>query len=320
MSYPFQGPFAVLTALVLALPVASQEQASQQASGKLRSTGSGGTTSRRLPELWISGFTSNRVHRYQTITGLPLGDLAIVRGAQSIHVGSDGYTYVCAENANSIFRYKGDVPLGAFVFDDPDTTKDETGGLTNPTAAVLGPDGDLYVASFDGDQVLRYDGRTGDFQGVFVEAGSAGLDEPDAGMVFGPDGLLWIPSFGSSEILRYDGETGDFVDVFASPGEGGLNAPRVIRFGPDGLVYVSSWRSNRILRFDLDGNFVDRFIVLNRPSGFDFDPSTGDVLAVSDQVARVLRFDGTTGARIGTFLPTGSGGLRGATYIEILLP
>ena len=41
---------------------------------------------------------------------------------------------------------------------------------------TFGPDGSLYVASYNNDQILRYDGSTGE---VFVAAGSGGLVEPE---------------------------------------------------------------------------------------------------------------------------------------------
>jgi hypothetical protein len=103
--------------------------------------------------------------------------LGPIPGAQSIQYGPDGNLYVAAEKIDRVLRFDGQtgVPLGALVADDPATPIDETGGLDAPTAALFGPDGDLYVASFDGDSVLRYDGVTGSFVGVFVTQGSGGL-------------------------------------------------------------------------------------------------------------------------------------------------
>ena len=195
---------STLLALALATPVAAQ-----------------------TPELLVSGYTSQSVHRFDPATGASLGSLGSVPGAQSVRYGPDGHLYVCAEEQDRVLRFDGATlaPLGPFVWDDPATPGDESGGLDTPTAAVFGPDGALYVADFDGDRVLRYDGQSGAFLGVFVSAASGQLDGPDAGMVFGPDGDLYVPSYWNNRVLRYDGTSGAFVEAWVTPTEGNPSAP-----------------------------------------------------------------------------------------------
>ena len=66
------------------------------------------------------------------------------------------------------------------VEDDPDTPfDDESGGLSAAHGLRFGPDGNLYVASFGTNQVLRFDGQSGLFTDVFVAAGN-GLSGPTA--------------------------------------------------------------------------------------------------------------------------------------------
>ena len=93
-----------------------------------------------------------------------------------------------------------------------------SGGLNAPAGMAFGPDGDLYVASNYGDEVLRYDGSTGTFLGTFVGYQSGGLDEPDD-LVFGPDGNLYVTSFRTDQVLEYDGTTGESRGVFAAGSE-----------------------------------------------------------------------------------------------------
>jgi hypothetical protein len=65
------------------------------------------------------------------------------------------------------------------------------GGLGRSTGMVFGPDVNLYVGSFNTNEVLRYDGTTGSFLGAFVTAGSGGLNGPGVdGLIFRPDGRL----------------------------------------------------------------------------------------------------------------------------------
>lgn len=273
------------------------------------------------PELLVSGYTSASVHRYDRASGGVIGTLGAagsVDGAQSATFGPDGHLYVCAEEDDEVLRYSGvdGSFLGAFVFDDPNTPGDETGGLTAPTAATFGPDGHLYVCSFDGDDVRRYDGSTGAFLGIFVSAGSGGLNGPDAGMTFGPDGHLYVPSFYSDQVLRYHGGSGAFLGVFVAPSPGSLSRPRMLRFRSDGMLYVTSWLNNRINRYDRNGNFVDRFINVSRPSGFAIDPSNADLYVTSDSADDVKVFDGLTGASKGTRVAAGAGGLDAGTFVE----
>lgn len=270
------------------------------------------------PRMWVSGYTSAGVHRYDGVTGAHLGKLGPVPGAQSIRRGPDGYLYVCAELTNEVLRLDRHGVVDAFVRDDPLTPEDENGPLNGPTAAVFGPDGNLYVASFGNDRVLRYSGSTGLYMDTFVSARSGGLDGPDAGMDFGPDGRLYVPGFNSNRVYRYDGETGAFLNVFAGPAKGLAN-PRMIRFHSSGDVLVSSWGSNEILRFTSGGALVGTFLTLVKPTGFAIHPRTGDVFVTSDQSDKVVRYD-RFGTRIGLFVPTGTGGLDGATYVEFFAP
>jgi hypothetical protein len=78
-----------------------------------------------------------------------------------------------------VLRYHG--ATGAFVDAFVDGRhRHRGGGLREPSGLAFGPlDGDLYVASRGTSQVLRCDGATGDFKGVFIEAGEGGLDAPE---------------------------------------------------------------------------------------------------------------------------------------------
>ena len=93
---------------------------------------------------------------------------------------------------------------------------------------------DLLVTSRLTDEVLRYDGDTGAFLGVFASGG--GLSNP-VGLTFGPDGHLYVASGNNNRVLRYDGVTGAFLGIFASGNA--IASPRNLNFGPDGHLYVA---------------------------------------------------------------------------------
>ncbi len=270
--------------------------------------------------LLVSGYGSQAVHRFEEGSGAPLGVVAAAPGAQSLRYGPDGFLYACAEEADRVLKLDG--TTGAFVvnfvWDDPATPEDESGGLDAPTAAVFGPDGALYVASFSQNRVLRYDGGSGAFLGEFIAPGSGAINGPDAGMAFGPDGHLYVPSFNNNRVLRFDGATGAFLDTFVTAAKG-LSRPRVLRFRGDGMLWVTSWGNNRLLRFDLDGTLVKTVAAgVLRPTGLVIDAGSGDLLVTSDSADDVRVFDGVTGAAKGTLVAANAGGLDGGTFLEYL--
>ncbi|MBD2182914.1 NHL repeat-containing protein [Planktothrix sp. FACHB-1355] len=147
----------------------------------------------------------------------------------------------------------------------------------------------FLVGNTEGNNVLRFDPKTGTFLGEFIPANSGGLFSPD-NLLYGPDGNgdgisdLYISSGnkpatareqGASAILRYDGVTGAFIDVFVgdhpnTPADetGGLFRPYGTAFGPDGNLYVSSFLSDRILRYNgKTGQFIDVFATGNQQPG-----------------------------------------------------
>ncbi len=154
-----------------------------------------------------------------------------------------------------------------------------SGGLSQPKDLVLGPDGNVYVASNGTNSVIRYT-PTGQLLGTFVVANSGGLSEP-YGLAFGPDGNLYVDGFTTNAIYEYSGSTGAFLTAFVAGGSGGLNRPTGMVFGQDGNLYVGSNGTQSIDRFQ-------------GPTG----PAPGSPLPAAGQ----------SGA---TFVPAGSGGLAG---------
>ena len=211
-----------------------------------------------------------------------------------------------------------------------------SGGLTTPRGSTLGPDAngdgnqDLYVTS-DNSQILRYDGVTGSFLGVFVTAGSGGLVRP-ADAKFGPDGNgdgqqdLYVSSLGPAEVqdgsgavLRYDGSTGAFIDQIA----GGLSRPLGLAFGSDGSLYIANQLSNEVLRYSAGelsvfvpagsgGLNVPKQTAFGRDANGDDVP---DLYVASQNSGNILRFDGINGSFIDVFATTNLG--SGPIWLDV---
>jgi streptogramin lyase len=182
------------------------------------------------------------------------------------------------------------------------TLKSSSGSeLKNAWGIAFGRDGDLFVADIGQNKILRYDGGSGAYKGVFASGG--GLSQPTY-LTFGPDGDLYVASNRSKQILRFDGTTGAYKTVFASGGE--LNQPLGLAFGPDGDLFATSGGEpftkppshQPVLRFDgKTGAFKGDFSSgrqLNFPIGLLFAPD-GDLYVSDFGSDEVLRFDGVTG-------------------------
>jgi DNA-binding beta-propeller fold protein YncE len=251
------------------------------------------------------------VLRYNGTTGAFIDDFADQNQLQSprgILFGPDGNLYVADGFADAVVRYNG--TTGAFM---DNFVPPGSGGLSHPGGMVFGPDGssdgklDLYVGNNFDHKILRYDGTTGAFKGIFASSGALNTV---TGLAFGPDGNLYVANanftnsgtFPAGNIVRFEGpggpSPGALLGTFVSAGSGGLSTPDAgLLFGPDG--------SN-------DGK-LDLYVASAVAS---FGAADGKVQFVAAPgTSEVLRYDGTTGAFKGAFAAGDSGGLEFPTFM-----
>jgi DNA-binding beta-propeller fold protein YncE len=286
---------------------------------------------RAADRLHVCGYGYDGVATFGAGDGAPLGTFAPggLDGVLGAAVGPDGAIYVCSELSDSVLRFDGDSGafLGVFIGDDPSTPGNEAGPLDEPSGILFGDDGHAYVASFALDSVLRYDARSGAFQGVFVSGGLGGLNGPDAGMAFGPTGELFIPSYFTNRIKRYAAADGAFLGDFATQASAGIVRPRMIAFPGDGFAYVVSEANDRVVLLDAaTGAFVRNLVSdepatpqnetggLDAPSAVAFGPD-GRVYVASLATNAVLRYERVSGAFVDAFVPSGAQGLLQPTFL-----
>jgi streptogramin lyase len=284
-----------------------------------------GSASAGPTSLFVSSGTSNNVLEYNGATGAFRRVFASGGGLvepEGVLFGPDGNLYVSSRPAQ-VLKYNG--KTGAFmgVFASGH-------GLQDPAGIQFGgPNNDLYVSSgipdppaTGGNQILRFDGRTGAFKAVLDPNNAAGLDDPE-GMRIGRDGLLYVlstPETGPGEVLRYDPATNQFKDRFiGKTGPGAVEDPTDLQFTANGDLLVSSAATSVVKEYDTTGAFKETFIHggsggLHEAEGLTFTPR-GNLLVASELGNAVLAFNGTTGAPIGQFVRSNSGGLGEPTFM-----
>lgn len=212
-------------------------------------------------------------------------------------LGRNGNVYVSLEsdiNGNQLqsFTPSGN-DAGAFVIGPY-----INGNLITPGSLTSGPDGNLYIVDTYSAAILRYSGTNGTFLGTFVNNTRAN------NLTFGPDGNLYVAD-ANLGVVRYNGINGAFMDTFVPLGTNGVPDAANLLFGPDGNLYVCSGISNAVIRFDgRTGQFMDYFVPpgsggLNSPHWPVFGRDGNFYVGGGGGV--IFRYDGQTGAFLGTF-------------------
>ena len=213
--------------------------------------------------LYVATFVyNNKVLKYDGKTGQFLGIFVEERsgglqGPMDLGFGPDGNLYVVASYEGGVFRYHGTtgafinrfttVPSGAeavrwrhrsmYVSSHMSDTvfqfKASNGALGGPiiesfpdwaTGFDFGPDGNLYVASFFDDSVMKFNFQTGQWMGTFaINCFGPQMIE------FGPNGDLYVASYFGDSVDRFDGRTGAWKRSMYG---GGLEGPMDIAFRP----------------------------------------------------------------------------------------
>jgi hypothetical protein len=199
---------------------------------------------------------------------------------------------------------------GAFVQGPPDVP----GGFI----MTFGPDGNLYLANDSADPILRYNGTTGAFMGVFVPPvnGQIGIAQ---GMVFNGS-YVYVGSSLTNEVFQFNASTGAYVGVFINGVSGG---PNNLALGPDANgnpnadLYVST--SNGVARYDgSTGAYLGTYITngaggLSGANAMTFDPSQ-TYLYVTSSTNQVLKYNARTGAYVGVAASAGVSNLSSVQF------
>ena len=142
-------------------------------------------------DLYVGGYTSDNVYKYDGTTGALITELVTaasgyLNSVNGLTFGPDGNLYVGSAGDNEVYRF--DPTTGALVAgpsDDAFVRAADNGSLSWATGLSFGPDGNLYVGSYDSDEVLRFDGTTGAYIDVYADTSTGPLN--------GTEGVAFVP-------------------------------------------------------------------------------------------------------------------------------
>lgn len=149
----------------------------------------------------------------------------------------------------------------------------------------------IFASNISPNTVGRYNAATGAFLGSLT---GGTLNNP-AGLALGPDGNLYVASISSDSVLRFNPSTGAYIDTFVSGGQ--LTGPSHLAFGPDGNLYITGVSGLQ------EFNGTTGAFIKTLGSGYG-EMAVGpdkNLYSVSQFGFRVDRFNGMTGAAMGTF-------------------
>jgi DNA-binding beta-propeller fold protein YncE len=211
------------------------------------------------------------------------------RNPRSAVFGPDGFLYVSLRNLKNdglgghVVRFTATGEFaGVFIAD-----AGGVGQLNRPEGLAFGPDGRLYVTSFQANPQDIDSIRIYDAQGTFV--GKIPLNLPGEtrafaqALLFGPGGRLFVAVTSTGEVRSYDVGTKSFVTFVPTTATGGpLKEPWYMTFGqtdPGTLSYASSGPQgtgpNLVRCFCANGLVVDRCAQLDCFSGPEQDAICG---------------------------------------------
>lgn len=261
-------------------------------------------------ELWVSDDSGNRVLRFASshaflngdAANLVLGQAAFTdsganRGGtaaantmfspESVAVDGVGRLYVSdyANNRILIFHPPYTNGMNAYaVLGQADMTSASmnrggavsSSSLSGPMGLALDAQGNLYVADYHNNRVLRYDepfangeaasrvfgqGTSNNFTASAATVSATGMAAP-TGVTVDASGNLWVADRGNNRALRFDGVTAttdvqaDLVlcqSTFLTAGAGSTattcNTPSAMAVDLEGNVYLVDTVNDRVLRF-----------------------------------------------------------------------
>ncbi|MAG37004.1 MAG: hypothetical protein CL878_12280 [Dehalococcoidia bacterium] len=226
--------------------------------------------------------TAVDAQRYAVVDGWEQLPAAYVhRDVPGVSVDSQDRVYLITRSDSRVLVYDR---TGSFVASwGEDVLTERAHGIT------VGPD-DLVYTVDDGDNTVRQFTPEGQLlltigrPGVFSDTGYDGqnvasitqggppFNRPTA-VAIAPTGELYVADgYGNSRVHRF-GADGSFIQSWGEPGTGlgQFHLPHGIWVAADGRVWVTDRENDRIQIFSPDGNYLDQWTDVQRPTAIYMD-------------------------------------------------
>ena len=191
----------------------------------------------------ISNLSSNQITRYNAETGSYIDVFAQVPGGPTrMKIGSDNLLYVLQWNGNGrVLRYQLD---GTYVGEFTSVGVSKSIGIDWDSA------GNLYVSSYDGDHVRKFDSNGND-QGLFINSNLTG----PTNITFDDKGDLLVSDYDGGKVRRFDAN-GNYVSDFLSS----ISQAEGIDIFANGNILVGNGNRHSVQMYDSEGKFVKNFV------------------------------------------------------------
>lgn len=163
------------------------------------------------------------------------------------------HLFVGSGASNLVYEFDED---GAFV-----RTIGDGANLHGTTTPAFGPDGRLYVQSFQDNVIAVFEADGAHGTKVATIGATANLNGPES-FVFGPNGHLYVATFTGSRVIEMTTSGQKVREIGAGSG---LSLAKSVAFGPDGKLYVVD--NDDLFVFDPTGNLVDKFLDVGSTCG-----------------------------------------------------
>lgn len=197
-------------------------------------------------EVLISNLNSNKITRYNAVTGAYINDFAQVPGGPTrMKIGSDNLLYVLQWSAtdNKVLRYNLD---GTFV---DEFTSD---GVPRSIGMDWDSNGNFYVSSFSQANVTQFNG-SGTLVGEYVN--NIELSGP-TNIFFDINNDLFVLDWNAGDVERYD-DMGGYIGKFIT----GLGQPEGVDFLSNGNILLGNGTTAEVKQYQADGTFVENTVM-----------------------------------------------------------
>ena len=191
----------------------------------------------------ISNLNTGRITKHNSTTGAYIDNFATgISGPTRMKIGSDSLLYILQWSGNGrVLRYQLD---GTFV--------DEFTNMGVPQSIGLDWDSDdnLYVSSYSGDHVRKFDTNGNDL-GLFVNSTLLG----PTNIWFDDSGDLLISDYNGTAVKRFD-SNGNYINNFLT----GLSNSEGVDFFPNGDILIGNGATSSVKLFDSSGNYIEDLV------------------------------------------------------------